>query len=147
MAKATMGRPTKYSQEIADAICEHITSGKSLRSICQRDDMPSTMTVLRWLADESKKDFCLQYAYAREAQADAVFDDCIDIADNATSEEVQQARLRIDTRKWMAGKLRPKKYSDKLTVAGDADNPIAVTGQLITKIEVVHVNPSLGDAG
>ena len=75
--------------------------------------MPPISTVMDWLIKH--KDFSEQYACAREAQADALFDDCIDIADTATLEEVQQARLRIDTRKWMAGKLKPKKYSDKIT--------------------------------
>jgi hypothetical protein len=48
-------------------------------------------------------------------------------------------------KRWKAGK-RTKTYSDKLTVSGDAENPLAVTGQLFTKIEVIHVNPALGDA-
>lgn len=87
--------------------------------------------VLRWLADEDREDFRRQYARAREAQADTIFDEIIDIADNATNdwmerngqddegyqlngEHVQRSRLRLDARKWMAGKLAPKKYGDKI---------------------------------
>jgi hypothetical protein len=69
-----------------------------------------------------------QYARARELQADAIFDECLDIADEACNDfviddeggvkidhdAINRARLRIDTRKWMAGKMRPKKYGDKL---------------------------------
>lgn len=108
----------KFSNEIFDQICEKMADGKSLRSICKSDDMPNRATVFRWLAEnEALSD---QYARAREAQADAIFDDCLEIADKfdgreiTEPEHIQRAKLRIDTRKWMAGKLRPKKYGDKL---------------------------------
>ena len=116
-------------------------NGESLRAICKPDDMPTRSTVFRWLAKADQKDadpdmiaFRDQYARAREEQADAIFDECLQIADDATNdymesagedgavgyklngEHIQRSRLRIDTRKWMAGKLRPKKYGDKLEV-------------------------------
>lgn len=113
--KIRIGRPPLYTQEIADAICERLSEGESLRSILKDDGMPSNVTVCKWLAtDES---FLKQYARARELQADALFDETLDIADERGATEpdaVARARLRIDTRKWMAGKLRPKKYGDKL---------------------------------
>lgn len=112
------GRPTDYTQEIADAICEKIADGKSLRKICDADDMPNKATVFRWLA--SSKEFSDQYARARESQADSLFDDVLSIADqydNAQDkldiEHIQRAKLRIDARKWMAGKLKPKVYGEK----------------------------------
>ena len=141
MAKGSRGRPSKYSLEIATTICQHIALGKSLRSICQQDEMPPISTVMDWLIKH--KDFSEQYACAREAQADALFDDCIDIADTATPEEVQQARLRIDTRKWMAGKLKPKKYSDKLTLAGDAENPVVTANVDVTAAQRAAIEKQL----
>jgi hypothetical protein len=30
-------------------------------------------------------------------------------------EHIQRSRLRIETRKWLASKLKPKKYGDKIT--------------------------------
>lgn len=125
-----MGRPSDFSQEIADTICERLADGESLRAICSDDDMPSTSAVCRWLA--ANDGFREQYAHARELQADALFDDCLAIADGTTlkaKEDVQDRRLQIDTRKWMAGKLKGK-YSDKVKhVGGDeGDNPIAFTG-------------------
>lgn len=77
-----------------------------------------------------------QYARAREVQADKLFDECLTIADqyDATAEKLEggtdhinRARLRIDTRKWMAGKLRPKVYGDKLELAGNPDAPLIHT--------------------
>lgn len=112
-----MGRPTDFTSELADAICERLADGQSLRSICQADDMPNKATVFRWLAADAA--FSDQYARARESQADTLFDDMIDIADAEGMRDpvdVQQAKLRVETRKWMAGKLRPKVYGEKQTV-------------------------------
>lgn len=126
------GRPSGYSEAIADAICDGLAGARSLRSICLDDGMPNQSTVFRWLADERYADFRERYARAREAQADALFDEMLDIADDGTNdwverkredgstdtvldhEHVQRSKLRIEARKWMAGKLRPKVYGDKL---------------------------------
>ena len=138
---AEMGRPCEFNQDIADEICERLMNGESLRKICEPDTMPNRSTVFRWLAkanragiDECYVNFRDQYTRAKEEQADAIFDECLAIADDATNdyierqgedgttayrlngEHVQRSKLRIDTRKWMAGKLRPKKYGDKLDV-------------------------------
>lgn len=113
------GRPSDYTQEMADFICAELADGKSLRSICRDSEDLNTGKVMRWLA--SNKDFQEQYARARELQADALFDETLDIADQydsakdaSTPDVINRAKLRIDTRKWIAGKLRPKKYGDKI---------------------------------
>lgn len=122
----------EFSQELFDQICERIADGESLRAICNDEGMPSKASMMRWLAaDPLLSD---QYARAREMQADALFDEMLDIADNAQNdwmerkaekgsgyelngEHIQRSRLRLDARKWMAGKLRPKVYGDKLELA------------------------------
>lgn len=124
----------RYSEAVAERICEALANGRSLRSVCRDDGMPSQTTVFRWLADERFAPFRERYARAREAQADAIFDEIIDIADDGSNdwmerrredgsvdeavnhEHIQRSKLRIDARKWMAGKLAPKKYGDKLDV-------------------------------
>lgn len=127
------GRPSSFTQEIADTICERLVEGQSLRAICLSDDMPSAATVCRWLGQEDRALFREQYARAREAQADTLTDEMLDIADDGTNDwmakknaegqvtgveyngdAVQRSRLRIDTRKWYASKLAPKKYGDKI---------------------------------
>jgi hypothetical protein len=130
-----MGRPTDFTSELADAICERLADARSLRSICLDDDMPSQSTVFRWLSDERFASFREQYTRAREAQADALFDEILDIADDGSNdwmerkdddggnigwrengEALRRSQLRVDARKWIAGKLRPKVYGEKATV-------------------------------
>jgi hypothetical protein len=132
-------RPSGYRQDIADAICERIADGESLRAICRDERMPDKATVFRWLYQFPE--FRDQYARAREAQADTLADEIIDIADDNSRDVVEdgdgnrvvnhdvvaRARLRIDARKWIASKLKPKSYGDRLEVAGDQDNPIRHT--------------------
>lgn len=134
--KRPPGRPSGYTQEIADLICEALAEGHSLREICKSDNMPNKGTVFRWLAQN--KLFSDQYARAREEQADCLFDDILSIADdgrNDTYEDdegrirtdhdvIARSRLRVDARKWMAGKLRPKVYGEKVALVGDPSQPI-----------------------
>jgi hypothetical protein len=141
----------EFSQDVFDRICERIAEGESLRAICADEDMPSKANVFRWLA--VNKEAADQYARAREVQADAIFDEIIDIADDATNdwmevngqddagyrangEHIQRSRLRIDARKWMAGKLRPKVYGDKLELSGAGEG-----GAHVHKVEMLFVRP------
>lgn len=121
--------PEGYGQECADMICERLADGESLRSICRDPAMPTTSTVCKWLAKNTA--FAEQYTRARELQADALFDDILDIADKGLKalDAAEDRRIQIDARKWMAGKLKGK-YSDKVKHVGgdDGDNPIAFTG-------------------
>lgn len=132
------GRPSLYDQEIADTICNLLAEGKSLREICRADDTPHVATVCRWL--NTHEEFSEQYARAREAQAETLFDEIIHIADSesgvtvvdaekdptAVMETVQRARLRIDARKWAASKMNSKRYGDKVTneMVGKDGGPI-----------------------
>lgn len=111
--KRPVGRPSKFSQDLAERICEQIAHGKSLRAVCAEDDMPSTSTVCKWLFEN--QEFSEQYARARDKQADYFAEEIIEIADNveAESASVAKAKLQIDARKWAASKIAPKKYGDK----------------------------------
>lgn len=125
-----------------EAICDRMIGGASLRAICADSTMPSMSTVSRWLAEDTDQAhaFREQYARAREAQADVIFDEIIEIADDGTNdfvdrmrqdggttaafdaEHVQRSRLRVDARKWVASKLAPKKYGDDVRLRhADAD--------------------------
>lgn len=139
------GRPSDFTQEIADHICEELSEGRSLRQICREDaGMPSKTTVFRWLADERYRIFRDQYARARESQADALVEECIDIADDGSNdwmernqgenvgyavngEHVQRSRLRCDQRRWWAARIAPKKYAEKTSLehTGPNGGPIA----------------------
>lgn len=129
------GRPSDYTSEIADRICERIGDGQSLRTICQDEGMPSQSMVYRWLA--AQPEFREQYARAREAQADLLFDEILQIADDGRNDKytddegmqrtdydvIARSKLRVDARKWMAAKLRPRVYGDKLAIGGADDLP------------------------
>ena len=126
------GRPSLYTEALAAEICRRLAEGETLRSVCRDKAMPDKATILRWLADKKKADFREQYVYAREMQADALFDEALEITDDASGdwstdkdgkkvldhENIQRSRLRVDTRKWAAGKMAPKKYGDKLDLGG-----------------------------
>ena len=105
-----MPRALEFSQQIADEICERLAEGESMRSILRDAHMPASSSVYKWL--RFVPDFAEQYARAREDQADTIADQTVWIAD--TEEDPQRARVRIDARKWYAGKLRPKVYGDRI---------------------------------
>ena len=100
----------EYSDEIADAICEWVADGKSLRSFCRQKGSPNKSSVLRWA--ESNQEFATKYARARDIGIDERFE-AMDEELSAES-DTQRARLLFDTRKWQLSKLCPKKYGDKV---------------------------------
>ena len=137
------GRPSDFTPEIAKTICERLVGGESLRDMCEDEDLPSARTVHRWIVEN--EEFRQQYTHAREAQAETIFDEILDIADDGRNdwmvrrgrgdedmgwkengEAISRSRLRVDARKWMASKLAPKKYGEKaaLTGGGPDDDPI-----------------------
>lgn len=127
----TTGRPTVYSEELAQRIFVLLLEGLSLRKICQMEDMPAQSTVFRWLASPDHKEFCEQYARTREAQRQLFDDEIVDIADEATDNTNAQAvRVRVEARKYVASKMAPKKDP------GDTEGMIPV---MTVKVEIIHV--------
>lgn len=128
-----MATPMPYDPEIGDQICEWLIQGKSLKSCCERPDMPSVVTVFKWL--RTSEEFANLYAQARDQQADTLADQLQEISDNPTG-DVQRDRLRVDTRKWIASKLKPKKYGDRVEVehAGTVKHVAQMTDEELEKI-------------
>lgn len=137
---AKMGRPTLYTDELATEICRRIVEGESLTRICKDEGMPNVSSVYLWLL--KNKDFSNMYTRAKEDQADTLADQIMDIGEEIpmmviTDEDgkvtkridpagVNRNRLRVDARKWVAAKLKPRKYGDRQVVAGDPDAPLEV---------------------
>lgn len=131
-----IGRPSTYSEKVALEICARIARGESLNSICKDEGMPGLTAVYAWLLRH--EDFAKQYARAREDQADTLADEIVAIADDGRNDTyidadgnkrtdndvIQRSKLRVDARKWVAAKLKPRKYGER--VMGDPDNPIRV---------------------
>ncbi len=63
-------------------------------------------------------------------------------------EHIQRSRLRVDARKWIAAKLLPKRYGDKLQHTGDGGGPIRVRPDLskLTDEELNALERILGRA-
>ena len=127
----------------------HIADGKSLRVIGAMEDMPHQATIMAWL-DGSRPEFSEQYARAREAQADKLAEEALTIADDGRSdtyvdadgnvktdtEVIQRSKLRVDTRKWLASKMAPKKYGDKVAIGGADDlGPVQTVTKEMTDAE------------
>jgi hypothetical protein len=127
------GRPSKFTQAIADQICERLAAGETLRSICEVEGMPPENTVRRWAIDVDNP-FSAQYARAREVGYEKMADELLEIADDGTNdfierskesgdtykvvdqEHIARSRLRVETRKWLLSKALPKVYGEKSTV-------------------------------
>lgn len=145
--KKKMGRPSKYTQETAQKICELLSEGIPLREICRRDGFPEWRTIYDWMyRDDALGDdgvgLSAAIARAREAGYDAMAEECLIIADNpqfgqkqvmtdeGTSTTVEDMlghrKLQIETRLKLLAKWNPKKYGEKVQVGGDAENPLKV---------------------
>jgi hypothetical protein len=138
-----MGRPSKYTEAMAAEFCKRLADGRTVRSICSDEDMPVAQTIYSWL--NAHPTFLEQYARAKEIHADAIADECFQIADTADAdtafdeygnpkpnhEYIQRSKLRIDTRKWYLSKVLPKKYGDKIeqTIQG-GEKPVVVQHDL-----------------
>ena len=124
-----MSRPSSYTPERGAEICKRLSSGQSLTTICKDASLPARPTVYKWL--NSQPEFVDAYARARELYADHVFDGLLDLCDNPalTPQDVQKAKLQIDTRKWVLARMSPKKYGDRaaLELSGEGGGPITVT--------------------
>lgn len=129
------GRPSTYTQELADTMCQQIGMGYSMRKVCEQPKMPAMSTFFKWLREH--EEFSKQYARATEERAEAMAEDILDIADDGTNDVkivtgkggteyyatdndvIQRSKLRVETRKWLMAKMKPKKYGDKIDVTSD----------------------------
>ncbi len=134
-----MGRPSKFAQKIADAICERIAEGEPLRQICRDSGMPNWRTVYDWL--DAHPEFSARFARARDLGFDAIAEEALEIADTPlkgvrrekdkfgvkTIEEdmLGHRKLQIETRLKLLAKWS-RKYGDKLTqeVTGPNGGPV-----------------------
>ena len=133
------GRPSGYSEEVGERIAALMMAGWSLIRICSMEEYPAESTVYGWLA-QKEHPFLEKYTRAREIQAERYADEIIDISDDDSRDvtgelnmpnavAVQRAKLRTENRKWVAAKLLPKKYGDRVTQehTGEGGGPVQFT--------------------
>jgi hypothetical protein len=130
------GRPSTFTQAIADEICERLGNGEPLAQICRDDHMPGLTTVYDW--QNGREEFSASIARAREAGFDQIAVDALKIADETmrdtvkdergnerpNSEWITRSRLRVETRLKLLAKWDPRRYGDKTLVGSDPENPL-----------------------
>lgn len=141
------GRPSTFDQAIADEICSRMAEGEPLREICRDDRMPPWRTVYEWQA--AHPEFLARIAHAREMGEEAIFQDCLNIADNPLiGEEIEESengmkvkrgdmlghrKLQIETRLKLLAKWNPRKWGDKIDLnhGGQENNPVEVKTKVV----------------
>lgn len=139
--KTKRGRPTTYTPELANEICDSIAStSKGTKKLCKENThWPCQDTLFTWL--KIYPEFSEQYAQAKRCQIEIFIDEILEIADDTSqdrvvnegendicnSEFIARSRLRIDTRKWLASKLVPKIY-------GASKNETVVNTSVLEKL-------------
>jgi hypothetical protein len=145
------GRPTSYTEALAEEICRRTAEGETLSQICRDEHMPPRRTVVDWVLDD-RAGFSARYARARELLLERWADDITEIAEDGRNdwmeretksgrivkalneEAVARSRLRIDSRKWLLSKLKPERYGDSLKLTGKLDMNNTTDEQLDARI-------------
>jgi hypothetical protein len=129
-----LGRPSKYTPEVVEKICERLSKGEPLAAICRDEDMPSVTTMWQW--EQNYPIVSESIARARSEGEDFMAADCLNIADDngqdiryssegfpSTDHDViQRAKLRIDTRLKLLAKWNPKKWGEKVDVTSGGES-------------------------
>lgn len=133
-ANAEGGKATGYDKSILfPKILDLMAEGQSLRRICESvEGMPKHSTVMLWVSENSE--YADQYTRARSAMTDYRFEEFRDHARVTVQkyldegwepkDAIAMAKLECGNMQWELSKLAPKKYGDKLALAGDEDNPL-----------------------
>lgn len=133
------GRPSKRSPEVIKRIIDGLSAGTPLTVICAPDDMPSDQAVRDWA--DGDPDLSTAIARARETGFDQIALDALDIADDASRDTIEndrgdiapdkewimRSKLRVETRLKLLAKWDPKRYGERLAIAGDKDAPLNIT--------------------
>lgn len=136
-------RGTRTKDAVPD-ILERVSRGESLRKACAANGIDAAGFCQRVREDDL---LAQQYARAKEIGLELLAEQLVDLCDTPqegtettikadggvevkTGDMLGHRKLQIDTRKWLLSKLLPKKYGDKMTLAGDADSPLAFHGTI-----------------
>jgi hypothetical protein len=122
-----IGRPSSYTKEVAEQICDLIAAGGHMHVVCAEEWAPAERTVYQWL--RAHEEFAQMYAHARERQQEVFAAEVVLIADNEP--DPARARNRMDARKWHASKVAPKKWGDRLEIDAKVETSHAPSDALM----------------
>ena len=111
------GRPTIYTEKLANTILTRIATGESVRSIGRDDSMPVASTIFDWALHNEI--FSEQYDKAKRIGAEIESEEMDEIA--ITEEDVARAKLRIDTKKWNLSKKLRKRFGDNVDITSGGE--------------------------
>jgi hypothetical protein len=118
-----IGRPPIYSKEDWKAIFDRVGAGASLTTAL-KDTGISWTHAYKMMQDHPE--LASDYEKAKMDRADRLAEQIVELADAEIPSHLQgveisawvnQKRLQVDARKWVAAKLRPKVYGDKIDVS------------------------------
>jgi hypothetical protein len=123
-----VARPTTFDPAIAKAVVWEISHGKPLSSFTNDPRWPELRTIFDW--SRQNEQFAQELAVARETAAHHYASEVLEIADDRSNDTidgmpnnaaVQRDRLRVDQRRWLAGKYSPA-YTEKQIHLGATDS-------------------------
>lgn len=115
-----MSRPSTYTAELAELICDRVAEGQNLNLISQDESMPAQSTLYKWLKEIDA--FSENYEQARARRADARSDRIDEYRRRMLAGEITPdvAHKAFDMERWQAGKENPKRYGDRKQIDMDA---------------------------
>jgi hypothetical protein len=141
--------------DVQREICRRIIEGESVRTICKDSSMPAQSTVFEWLARDPE--FRAAYSLAKQLLAETLAEEILEISNTpqpgvktttkadgsveiVEGDMIEHRRLQVDARKWLAGKLAPKRYGDSsmLRVGGmDADRGQLSREEIVVRLAAI----------
>jgi len=128
------GRPSVYTEDIAEELFRRIGGGEALNKICAylelspgahpdsppeprpaSDKFPDRATILRWITNDTPPGFYGKYTRACEARAEGWAEEVVAVSDEKDDYFGSRA-VRVDARKWVASKLLRPRYGDRIDV-------------------------------
>lgn len=128
------GRPPTFTLDLMHEYCERLSNGELAIEISREEGMPSLSTVFRW--KEEHPEFRQTYARARAMQAQACAERAVISGRAAQADDAAAARVRMDADKWLAARLDPANYADKVQHA-NADG----SGDQVTIVQYQWAEP------
>jgi hypothetical protein len=133
------GWPALYTPALGEEICARLAEGESLTAIARDPDMPALRNIYEWL--QRRPEFEELYVLARQRQADALFDEALDVTRAATPTSVWADRLRFDALRWATARLAPRKYCEKLVVVEATRAEPEPTGMTVIVKRYADITP------